>query len=466
MRRRPAFFLCFCAILIGTFGCQPKPKPVNGAPGMGDPYYKNLGNGGYNVQRYVIALNVDPLVNRISGSTTITAIATENLGSFNVDFHGLTVDSVSVNDQKAEFSRNGDELTINPSDPLGFNGSFTVVIGYHGSPGLISSQAALFQMGWSHASDGSINVWGEPDAASAWFPNNNHPRDKAAYRFEITVPKPWVVAATGTLKETKDIGDKTTFIWEMDKPMASYLASINIDHYELFTQTGPNGMSIRNYYPMDFPVEKRVHYNVLPAMVDFFDDLFGPYPFDEYGVVVASAGGLCAHVELALEAQSMSIHCPSQIMSSERVIAHELAHQWFGDSVSLENWKDIWLKEGFASYSEWLWEGKNDPVALARIAKARRSQFLDSDLPVAEPAARDLYTDESYTGGALVLHALRLQVGDETFFKVLRTYIERYRYENAGTDEFIAIAEDVSGRDLKEFFSQWLFGGQLPDLSV
>ena len=179
-------------------------------------------------------------------------------------------------------------------------------------------------------------------------------------------------------------------------------------------------------------------------------------------MVVAAEDGLCEDVALALEAQSLSIHCP--VMNSQEVIVHELAHMWFGDSVSLENWKDIWLKEGFASYAEWLWASKNEPTALARIVKNRDSMFFDTDFPVGKPSPENLYTDDSYTGGALVLHALRLKLGDDAFFKTLRTYAERYQYSNAGTDEFMAVAEEVSGQDLKEFFDLWVFSNRLPDM--
>jgi len=460
-----AMFLAACISPVPTITPTPSPVPVKGSPGIGDPYYPDLGNGGYDIQHYIITLDVDPPANTVAGSATITANATEYLASFNLDFHGLTVDSVTVNDAAAEFSRSEDELTITPARLLEANKPFTVVVNYHGSPDLIKTQAGPFEMGWSHAERGAINVWGEPDAASSWFPNNNHPRDKATYRFEITVPKPWVVAATGTLKETRENGDRATFIWEMDKPMATYLASINIDQYELTTQSGPNGIAIRNYFPADFPTSQRIGFNILPALIDFFDDLFGPYPFDEYGVVIAHKVGFCEATPTALEAQSMSIHCPNAFMTSEQVIAHELAHQWFGDSVSLENWRDIWLKEGFASYSGWLWDSKNEPAALARIAEDQRANFSDDlSVSVAEPAKESIYTNESYTGGALVFHALRLQVGDEAFFQILRTYTERYRYGVAGTDEFVAVAEEVSGADLQPFFDAWLFSKILPDL--
>jgi aminopeptidase N len=143
---------------------------------------------------------------------------------------------------------------------------------------------------------------------------------------------------------------------------------------------------------------------------------------------------------------------------------HEVAHQWFGDSVSLENWKDIWLKEGMATYSEWLWDSKNEPAALKRIAESNRAAFFDSSLSVAEPSENNLYSNESYQGGALVFYVLHRHVGDGTFFQILRAYMERYGGGYAGTDEFIALAEEVSGEELDSLFDAWLFSARLPPL--
>jgi aminopeptidase N len=455
---------CLAPIPVPTTDTPiPTAAPVRGAVGIGDPYYPTLGNGGYDVQSYTITMDVDPSANTVKASTTITANATEFLSSFNLDFLGLTVDSITVNDVDAEFARSADELVITPGAALEENKPFTTVVRYHGTP-ITTTSGGLSGMGWSHGDSGAINVWGEPDAASTWFPGNNHPRDKATYRFEITVPDPWMVAATGTLIETKPDDGKTTYIWEMDKPMATYLASISIDQYDLDMQKGPNGINIRNYFPKDFPNKDRTQFDTLSAMIDFFDDLFGTYPFKEYGVVIAGKDGLCAEVQIALETQTMSIHCPSQVMISEEVIVHELAHMWFGDSVSLENWQDIWLKEGIATYASWLWNSKNDPGALKRIAIYNENHFMDTAHSVAEPSPENLYTGESYIGGALVLYALQQEVGDDTFFKILQTYAEQYQYGNAGADEFIAVAEEVSGKDLTAFFDAWLFSPTMPDL--
>jgi aminopeptidase N len=455
--------LAGCAPATLTASLTSTPSPVKGSAGIGDSLYPNLGNGGYDAQHYIISLQVDPLANTVTGSTTLLAIATDSLSSFNLDFHGLTVDAVTVNESNTKYSRRGDELTITSAVPLQAGQQFTTVVQYHGSPETISS-AGLSGMGWSHGNDGVINVWGEPDAASTWFPGNNHPRDKATYRFEITVPDPWMVAASGTLKETRPGEGRTTYAWEMDRPMATYLASISIDQYDVVAKQGPNGVRIRNYFPKNLSDTNRSPFMALPEMIAFLERFFGAYPFSEYGVAVAGENGLCANTHIALEAQTMSIHCPTGSMTSQTTIVHELAHMWFGDSVSLENWQDIWLKEGFATYASWLWSANGDPAALSRIAEGARSHFSDSSASVAQPGLDNLYSSESYTGGALVLYALQKEVGDEAFFKILQTYTKRHQYGNAGTDEFIAVAEEVSGKDLTSFFNAWLFSKKMPEL--
>ncbi len=458
----------FFAFLLLLPACQPAAPPVKGDPGIGDPYYPDLGNGGYDVQNYLIHLAVDPVKNEINGSTTIEAKATENLSAFDLDFSGLTIDSVVVNKSPAEYSRSGSELVITPSKPLRTARKFTVVIAYHGNPAGIpgvTSPGFLQALGWLHAENGVINVISEPNGASSWYPSNNHPRDKATYRFEITVPKPWVVAATGTLSQTLESGDQTTFIWLMDKPMASYLAAINIDKYTAHILPGPHGIVVRSYLPPGYPEAFVKNIDKLPEMITFLETVYGPYPFKEYGVVIADPENpLCADGGTADETQTLSVHCPSSSMSSEEVLVHELAHQWFGDSVSLENWKDIWLKEGMGTYAEWMWTTRDEGLELlTRVAKAQLHGYHPDTL-TGTPSPDDLYRNEVYKGGALVFHALRLKVGDEVFLKILRTYLDRYKYASAGTDEFIAVAEEVSGQSLGSFFDSWLYTNKLPPL--
>ena len=452
---------------LGLTGCQPQPEPVNGAAGIGDTYYAQLGNGGYDVQNYTLALDVDPTSNMISATETIEANATGRLRSFNLDFQGLTVDTVEVNHVPATFSHQDHELTITPREPLASDRPFSVDITYHGYPEPLESATSFrwigWNVGWYHNTNGSILVMSEPDGAASWYPVNNHPRDKATYRFEIRVPKPWVAIASGTLREARDEGALTRYVWEMNKPLASYLASISIDKYVLEAARTPAGVVIRNYFAPDTPDGIKKSISMIPDMIEYFSGVFGPYPFDEYGVVVPDANTPICYIPVAEEIQTLSIHCPD--MLGEGRIAHELAHQWFGDSVSLKNWQDIWLKEGMATYAEWLWFTRRnmDVKVMNRVVRLKKASYAPT-MKTGQPNPDNLYGEEVYTGGALVFHALRLKVGDEAFFKILRTYLERYRYGNAGTDEFIAVAEEVSGQNLKADFNAWLLENKLPDI--
>ena len=449
-----------------TPATAPTLPPADGQTGygIGDPYFPELGNPGYDVQNYVISLDVDPESGEINAKTSLEAVATQNLPSFNLDFQGFDIDSLTVDGSDADFTREKRELIITPGAPLQAGDEFTVEVAYHGVPQPAYFNALDFKMGWLQGTSKAINVLSEPDGASSWYPVNDHPLDKATYRFEVTVPQPWVVAATGNLFETTSDGDKTRYVWEMDKPMASYLASVNVDRYKVDESNGPGGIKIRNYIPEDVdPLLTRDLY-LLPEMISFFSGLFGPYPFDEYGVLIADETvGPCIDGSLSLEAQSLSIHCPSEYMLSQTVLAHELAHQWFGDSVSLERWQDIWLKEGLATYSSWLWESRGYSLESLTAWVKDQKNFFPPGSKIGEPPPDKLYDWESYEGGAMVVHALRLQVGDEAFFNILRTYLERHQYGNAGTQEFIAVAEEVSGQELSAFFDSWLMQTDLPD---
>jgi aminopeptidase N len=464
MKRCISIFISVCIFLIGAIGCRASAKPNHGAEGIGDPYYSQLGNGGYDAQKYTIVLEVDPETNTIQGKTRIEARATQTLEALNVDFEGLNVDRVSVNGSTATFARRDPEMTITPATPLSQGDLFTMEISYQGKPTSMFSQIAPGRVGWFHTDDGTINILSEPDGASTWFPNNNHPRDKAVYHLDIKVPNPWVVAATGRLSKTIAEGDHTRYLIDLNDPAASYLVSINIGTYLLEETKGPDGILIRNYFPPDYPQSLQNNFDKLPEMVEYLSSLYGPYPFEEYGVVIASSETAGCRWAAALETQTLSIHCPGSDMAAENVIVHEVAHQWFGNSVSLENWKDIWLKEGMATYAEWLWATRGgDLEELHEMVEAQRSSYRPR-ISIGEPPFRALYQIDVYIGGALVFHALRVKVGEEMFFRIIRAYLDQYRGGSAGTDEFIAVAEEMSGQELSEFFDAWLSDTRLPEI--
>jgi aminopeptidase N len=414
------------------------------------------------VQHYTLDLVVDMQSGAISGTVALAARATEELRAFNLDFQGFSLHSVAVGDQPAVYRRTAHELTIAPATLIRSGETFTTTLRYDGVPRTITSEAIPIPVGWNRYAEG-VYVVSEPSGAAAWFPANDHPRDKATYTFRITVPKPYIVAANGLLRDTIDNGDTRTYIWENTSPLASYLATISISQFVEERELGPNGLPIRNFFPPSLADNARRVFAPTAAMIDYFDDLFGPYPFEAYGVAVVDR-----ELGYAMETQTLSVFgrdlADADPALAESTVAHELAHQWFGDSVSVANWQDIWLNEGFANYAEWLWQEHNDGPQ-ARDESVRQTYFaVEGAPPPGRPPRDNLFNGGVYGRGGLTLHALRLRIGDDAFFRTLRTYTERYRYGNASTADFIAVAEEVSQQELSAFFEGWLYEQALPEI--
>ena len=439
--------------------------PTPGASGIGDSLYPGFGNGGYDVQHYDLNLKVSNVVtSALTGVATIAANATQDLSSFNLDFIGFAIDDITVNGKPATYSRDGQELTITPAEPIYSDDPFTVEVKYNGSPTQITSVALPVLTGWVSYGDGSF-VLSEPDGAANYYPVNDHPLDKATYSFTVTVPDPYQVAANGTLTEAIDDGEKTTYKFETRDPLASYLTTVNISSFDQQTGQVANGIPIRNYFGVGISADLLKPFEKQPEMLSFFSSIFGDYPFDLYGAVVMNT-----ETGSALETQTLSIFGLDQLgrPDSEEIVAHELSHQWFGDSVSLADWSDIWLNESFATYSQGLWvEHSQGHDALNQWVTDEYNSVagnFDQLVPPGKPAPDDLFNSGVYDWGALGLHALRLQIGDDAFFQTLKTYFDRNKGGNVTPDDFISAAEDVSGQELNPFFDRWFYSDTLPEI--
>jgi aminopeptidase N len=283
--------------------------------------------------------------------------------------------------------------------------------------------------------------------ARSWFPCNDHPRDKATFAITVTVPAPWTAAANGLLAEERQDGDRRTYVWRARDPMATYLATVAIARFDERHGEGPRGMPLRLYVPPGTSAETLEVFGDTGRMIELFERHFGPYPFESFGGVLAefSLGG-------ALETQTLPIYSPGTRAST---VAHELAHQWFGNSVTVARWSDLWLSEGFASYAEWLWdEHENGADALARRVRRTYGRLRRGEVgPPVDPGVRELFSARVYSRGAWVLHALRGEVGDETFFAILRGWAALLGGANATPEDFLAHCERVAGRDLDAFFA-------------
>ncbi len=439
-----------------TTATGPVAQPA-GASGLGDPYYPALGNGGYDVTHYDIDLTVDPDTAELDATTVISAVAEETLATFNLDFVGLDITGVSVDGTSAAYRRSGPELRISPDGGIVAGEEFTVTVAYSGRPELITLTSIGVQFGWIQTPEG-IYVVAEPDGARTWFPSNDHPTDKATFTFRVTVPKPLTAAANGALVATEDNGDSRTFVWDLTSRMATYLATVVIGEYDRVESEGPDGIVIRDYLPASFGGVAPSAFAVTSDAMELLTEWFGPFPFDRYGhIVVYGLGG-------ALENQTLSLMGNRALF--EEIVIHELAHQWWGNSLSPATWQDIWLNEGFATFAEFLWteQQRGEGAMLDQVDDLHTSLFAISHRPIADPRDSQLFGPAVYWRGGLTLHALRVEVGDEILKEIFSEYFDRHGDGNASTADFIAVAEEVSGRDLTALFDDWIFSEALPPL--
>ena len=645
-----------------------------GGRGIGDPYFPTDGNSGYDVRRYALDLTYQPRTDRLSGTATISARATQDLSRFNLDLVGMTVQKITVKGKPASWSRAGDELQVRPSHGLRDGHRFTVVVRYAGVPQPVED--SLGTSGFLATDDGAV-VAGQPHVAATWFPVNDHPSDKASYRFRITVPQGTEAIANGVLQSRHTHHGWTTWRWQADKPMASYLATATIGQFDiksyrhngikfwdaldpdLFTAFGAPHTGSRFAYSQqadssykrltrtftmpaagaadlsfwvnrdteedwDFffveahtvghddwttlpdqnghttsdtgnscPFWQSVHpflahyqteqpdgscsatgttgswsaatgkstaeeqwqvdlsryagenvevslsyasddfvqgfgvtvddvamsngdgatsfeadaapldgwtvpgapagspgnvndwvtsstedlpvlgdiaqaaFHRQPEILDFLAGNFGRYPFSAAGGIVDDIDGL----GFALENQTRPIYSKdffTDSVSADSVVVHELAHQWYGDSLAVHRWRDIWLNEGFATYAEWLWsenEGRGTPQ---QIFDSLYANIAADDpfwqLTIGDPGSEQLFDGPVYVRGAMTLQQLRVTVGDAHFFTILRRWASDHRDGTVSTGQLIALAERISGRQLDKLFQRWLYTPGKPAL--
>ena len=530
-----------------------------GAKSINDSIFTKEGNGGIDTIHYDINISWNDKTNVITAKTNIDIKTTQRLSAFSLDFHALEIVSITVDAKPVKFSREEDKLMIILEKTLEKESPFQVSIEYKGQPSGLEDSITF---GWERTAEG-VQALSEPNAAKNWFPCNNHPKDKATYAFHITVPNTYDVVANGTPQETIHHKQTTSYHFKTREPMASYLTLLAIGHYDLELLKTDTDIPIYNYYCKGMKEKDKKVFSHQSDILTFFSQKFGAYPFASAGIVASEGESI-----LAYETQTRPFFGTP---TSEQMLAHELAHQWFGDLVSLDEWKESWLKEGFATYSAALWfehkQGKDymgkwvkgtfeslmgiqrlpkenmskmlkafeikerilssDEViklidmgtkgkteaeslkrALAHIPKEGISSykldavFKEMSFPYFDlifnqyvdfmniisgeksennisfndlvatlgQAPRDvhtlsqIYSSGVYARGALAMHALRIKVGDTTFFNILQTYFKHYKNSHANSTDFEAIATEVSKENLDDFFKAWLEDKLIPDI--
>ena len=430
-----------------------------------DSLFPEQGSSRYDVKHYAIGLTFKTS-GEIKAKTTVIAKTKKRLKSFSLDLEGLTVDSVKVNGHRADFSRRDNKLIIKPSKVL--EGRFRVTVKYHGKPVThIDPDGA--KDGWIPTNDGGVVVLSEPVGAMTWFPNNNTPRDKATFDMKITVPSKLEVAGSGDLRSVRKHDGQETWRWVQPKQQATYLTMIAIDNFDVYrstmTTTTGRKLPIWSFIEPELGTQAAAR-ALVPKAIRYLERRFGPYPFNSAGIVVKDSD-----VGYALETQNRPVFDNDEGETVDDLTnIHEWAHQWYGNSVTLSKWVDIWLNEGFATYAEWLWTASHGGPSTAEQFQTEYDSHADDDelwspAPAKFTDPAELFGSHGYLRGAMTLEALRQEVGSRDFFVILRRWAQDNEYGNVTTREFIALSERVSGQDLDVFFKAWLFTEGKPALS-
>ena len=422
---------------------------VTRAPG--EPFFPRSGNRGYDVSHYEVHLGYAPRSGILHARDRITAKATTGLRRLAVDLDGLKVSGVTVNGKAAAVSRGRGKIRIRPAKRIAKGSKFTLDLRYAGVPRKVTDPDGSTE-GWYRTRDGAVAV-GEPVGTAAWLACNNTLRDKASFEISIAVPRGLKAVANGRLVKIGRADGRREFFWRERQPMAPYLALVDIGRGKL--EHGHIGR-LPTWTLIDPRLAKksRPAIDSLPAAIRFEQHLFGHYPFDAAGSVVD-----LAKLEYALETQTRPIYAYAP---DRTTLVHETAHQWFGDSVGLERWPDIWLNEGLATWTQWYFAerhgGRSAAQVFAKLDRRPASETGFWNPPSGRPGqAKNLFATSTYVRGAMTLEALRQRVGTRDVLKLLRRWATERRYGHGDIEDFIALASEVSGRGLGHFFHRWLF---------
>jgi aminopeptidase N len=416
-----------------------------------EPFFPRSGNRGYDVKHYDVSLGYQPRSGQLTARDVVEARATSGLSKFSLDLDGLKVTSVSVDGEAAAYSRGRGKVKIVPATPIAKGDSFMVELRYQGQPRKVIDPDGSPE-GWYRTPDGAVGV-GEPVGTAAWLACNNAPRDKASFDIQITVPAGVKAVSNGRLVSRQKVDRRVRWSWSEPAPMASYLALVDIGDGKLvrghvgklptWTLIDPRLVS-----------KSKAAIDSLPEIIRFESKIYGPYPFAAAGSVVD-----VANLQYALETQDRPIYA---FAPDRTTVVHETAHQWFGDSVSLERWPNIWLNEGFATWTQWYFAEQHGGATAQSVFEGlyRRpaSQTHFWNPPSGHPGqAKNLFVVSTYVRGAMTLQALRDKIGTHDLLKIMRTWATENRHGHGDIEEFIALANRVSGEHLRGFFHRWLF---------
>ncbi|MDF3143633.1 MULTISPECIES: M1 family metallopeptidase [unclassified Streptomyces] len=446
---------------------------TSGTPGpetLGDTVYPALGNDGYRVAAYHLDFSYDATTRLVDATATLKIRTTQALTRFSLDSLGLDIRSVRVGGRTATFEQVDEKLRITPARTLPAKCAVTVCVEYAADP-----RRTLPHTGWVDTLDG-FAVACQADSAHTVFPCNDHPSDKADFTFRLTVPSGLRGVASGLLVRTESLsGGRTAYTYRSCEPMATELVQITVGDYVVKDRQGPHGLPLRDVVPVARAEALEPALALTPKLVEWVEARLGAYPFETYGLLPCNSDAPEPFGFTGLETQTLTLYRPNYLLQEEKKIGshmmHELVHSYFGNSVSPATWADLWLNEGHADFYGLLYRyerGWPDSLGLTTLEARMKNTYAQGDQwrhdwgPVAAPNAVNLFEGQRYLGGVLVLYALRNLVGEEPFHTLERAFLARYRNSSASTEDYIAVASEVTGQDLSGFLRDWLYGTKTP----
>ena len=453
-----------------TTGATPAPVPTGPDPDdpaldvalsepAEDSYYPEVGDPGVDALRYDLALSWTPETRTLEGVTTLVFRSTGDAETFQLDLGAaLEVSAVTVDGADAPFEHQAQTLVM--SSPVVEDERYVVEIRYAGTPEPVAAPTTrgdFSTTGFTITPSGETWTMQEPYGAHTWYPVNDHPSDKALYDFTLSVPSPWVGVANGELTQRADEAGTTTTRWRLAEPAAPYLTTVAFGDYSSTSNTSDSGVEIGYWVPSDSPELAR-RLEAAADGLDWLEERLGPYPFDTLGFVLVDS-------QSGMETQTMVTLGKTDYALSEPVLVHEMAHQWYGDQVTPDDWRDVWMNEGMAMYLQAMWEAEDAGTSIDAqmdLYAAAEAGFRAESGPPAAYDVGEFGEGNIYYGPALMWQELRERVGDDAFFSLVREWPRARDNQNAGRDDYWAWLEEETGEELTAFLDAWLLGETTP----
>lgn len=428
-----------------------------------DSVYPEIGDPGVDALHYDLTLDWDPEADTLTGQEVLIFRAAETAEQFQLDFgEPLEITEVTLDGKPVEVDRNGKDLVV--AAAVQQDQRYELAISYEGTPEPVegpTTRSDLQTVGFHIDPDHETWTIQEPRGAFTWYAVNDQPADKAFYDFTLTVPSPWVGIANGEQTSSEDDGETTTTTYHLAEPAASYLTTLAFGDYDKTEDESDTGTPLTYWIPKSDP-QWLDGPSTSPEAIAWIEDYLGPYPFDTGGILVVDS-------ESGMETQTMITLGDTEYSTSPATVVHEFVHQWYGDQVTPNDWRDVWMNEGMAMYLQLIWESEQGGVDIEQTIDDYSSYEAEERAVAGPPGDYNpgmFGSSNIYLGPAFMWHELRVMLDDDDrFWEIVRGWPLAQDNTSSDRETLYAYLESETGLELSEFFDDWILGTTTPERS-